>query len=156
MLYTVTSRCGGGLKIVSISFWWQWFASRVCFLFWNSTLGGERETESPLWGRRVEPTFPTGQIHNIKSVICTVLPWIYTHFQQGFKNFVIPVSLYFMFWCLLIVVILSFLWPISYALKMPEATMFSAMLTVKIQMWQFDGKYVTVWMKKGWKVINKL
>lgn len=86
MVSIVTSRYGGGLKIVSISSKWQWFVSQelvsFSFFFLNKYLfgstcwhmpgarsqvlpevssrciGRRKRRPKPLWEPRVEPTFP--------------------------------------------------------------------------------------------------
>lgn len=64
MVYIVTSRCGGSLKIVTISFRWWWFAPEVGFLFWKcATLRGDREAKGPLWGHKISWTHISHRIN---------------------------------------------------------------------------------------------
>lgn len=64
MVYIVTSRCGGSLKIVTISFRWWWFAPEAGFLFWKcATLRGDREAKGPLWGHKISWTHISHRIN---------------------------------------------------------------------------------------------
>ena len=121
----MTGRLGDGLKRATISSRWWWFAPWVGFLFWKTLHWREKEKPRALFeAAELNPHFPwnedkcLGTIREIKSVICTVLWWIYTRFKFCYSFFsclLCPFKKYFyshygLFNVPLFVVILSFLW----------------------------------------------